>query len=189
MIARLLRNGAQVLATGGGAFINPETRKRVKDNAFSIWLRAELPVLMRRVMKRDTRPLLRDGNPEATMQKLIETRYPIYAEADMTVESRDEPHDIIVNEIITRLATGVNGAPPTTLDPQPSKTVHVDLGDRSYDVLIARGVLRDTGALIKARFRRRQMRDSDGRERRASPPFGAGGNPQGGRHFCGAPSS
>ena len=52
---------------------------------------------MRRVMKRDTRPLLRDGNPEATMRKLIETRYPVYAEADMTVESRDEPHDTIVN--------------------------------------------------------------------------------------------
>ncbi|MET0638840.1 MAG: shikimate kinase, partial [Hyphomicrobium sp.] len=63
VIARLLANGPQVLATGGGAFINPETRSRVKDVAFSIWLRAELPVLMRRVMKRDTRPLLRDGNP------------------------------------------------------------------------------------------------------------------------------
>ncbi len=152
VIARLLGNGAQVLATGGGAFIHAETRKRVKDTAFSIWLRAELPVLMRRVMKRDTRPLLRGGNPEATMQKLIEARYPIYAEADMTVESRDEPHDIIVNEIITRLATGADGAPPTTLEANPSKTVHVELGDRSYDVLITRGVLRDAGALIKARF-------------------------------------
>ncbi|HML28906.1 MAG TPA: 3-dehydroquinate synthase [Hyphomicrobium sp.] len=152
VIARLLNNGAQVLATGGGAFIHPETRKRVKDTALSIWLRAELPVLMRRVMKRDTRPLLRDGNPEVTMQKLIEARYPIYAEADMTVESRDEPHDIIVNEIITRLATGIDGAPPATLDPNPSKTVHVELGDRSYDVLITRGLVRDAGALIKARF-------------------------------------
>ena len=55
---------------------------------------------MRRVMKRDTRPLLREGNPEATMRKLIETRYPVYAEADMTVESRDEPHDVIVAEIV-----------------------------------------------------------------------------------------
>lgn len=152
VIARLLNNGAQVLATGGGAFIHPETRKRVKDTALSIWLRAELPVLMRRVMKRDTRPLLRDGNPEVTMQKLIEARYPIYAEADMTVESRDEPHDIIVNEIITRLATGIDGAPPSSLDANPSKTVHVELGDRSYDVLITRGLVRDAGSLIKARF-------------------------------------
>ncbi len=152
VIARLLANGPQVLATGGGAFINPETRQRVKDNAYAIWLRAELPVLMRRVMKRDTRPLLKEGNPEATMQKLIELRYPIYAEADMTVESRDEPHDIIVNEIITRLAIGSEGASPSTLEPNPSRTVHVELGDRSYDVLIARGILRDMGALIKARF-------------------------------------
>ncbi|MET1045191.1 MAG: 3-dehydroquinate synthase [Hyphomicrobium sp.] len=150
VIARLLANGPQVLATGGGAFINPETRSRVKDVAFSIWLRAELPVLMRRVMKRDTRPLLRDGNPEATMQKLIEARYPIYAEADMTVESRDEPHDIIVTDIITRLAS--EGPAPQAQEPNPSRAVRVDLGDRSYDVLIARGVLRDAGALIKARF-------------------------------------
>jgi shikimate kinase/3-dehydroquinate synthase len=107
---------------------------------------------MRRVMKRDTRPLLRGGNPEATMQKLIEARYPIYAEADMIVESRDEPHDLIVNEIITRIATGADGNPPTALEPNPSRTVSVELGDRSYDVLIARGVLRDAGALIKARF-------------------------------------
>lgn len=152
VIARLLANGPQVLATGGGAFINPETRQRVKDGAVSIWLRAELPVLMRRVMKRDTRPLLKHGNPEVTMQKLIETRYPIYAEADMTVDSRDEPHDTIANEIITRLATGAGGSPPETLEPSPSRTVHVELGDRSYDVLIARGLLRDVGALIKARF-------------------------------------
>jgi shikimate kinase/3-dehydroquinate synthase len=152
VIARLLANGPQVLATGGGAFINPETRRRIKDVAVSIWLRADLPVLLRRVMKRDTRPLLRDGNPEATMQKLIETRYPIYAEADMTVESRDEPHDTIVNEIIGRLATGADVSAPPSLDPNPSRTVRVELGDRSYDVLIARGVLRDVGALIKARF-------------------------------------
>ena len=76
--------------------MHPETRQRVRDNGISIWLRADLPVLMRRVMKRDTRPLLREGNPEATMRKLIEARYPIYAEADMTVESRDEPHDLAV---------------------------------------------------------------------------------------------
>jgi shikimate kinase/3-dehydroquinate synthase len=152
VIARLLGNGAQVLATGGGAFIHPETRKRIKDSALSIWLRAELPVLMRRVMKRDTRPLLREGNPEATMQKLIDARYPIYAEADMTVDSRDEPHDIIVTEIIKRLAAGGEENSPAGLEPNPSKTVHVALGDRSYDVLIARGLVRDAGALIKARF-------------------------------------
>jgi len=150
VIARLLGNGPQVLATGGGAFINPETRQRVREKGISIWLRADLPVLMRRVMKRDTRPLLRDGNPEATMRKLIEARYPIYAEADMTVESRDEPHDLAVTEILHRLATGPAAA--TTQTPSPSRSVRVDLGDRSYDVLIASGLLADTGALIKARL-------------------------------------
>ncbi len=103
VIARLLSNGPQVLATGGGAFINPETRAKIPERGVSIWLRAELPVLMRRVSKRDTRPLLKSGDPEATMRDLMEKRYPIYAEADITVESRDVPHDVIVNEIIAAL--------------------------------------------------------------------------------------
>jgi shikimate kinase/3-dehydroquinate synthase len=94
--------------------------------------------------------LLRDGNPEATMRKLIEARYPIYAEADMTVESRDEPHDLAVTEILHRLATGPAATPTQTAS--PSRSVRVDLGDRSYDVLIASGLLADTGALIKARL-------------------------------------
>ena len=114
------RNGPQVLATGGGAFMHAETRQRVRENGISIWLRAELPVLMRRVMKRDTRPLLREGNPEATMQKLIEARYPVYAEADMTVESRDEPHDIIVTEIIEPARrAGSTAQARTSLDAAP----------------------------------------------------------------------
>jgi shikimate kinase/3-dehydroquinate synthase len=150
VIARLLGNGPQVLATGGGAFMNPETRRRVRENGISIWLHADLPVLMRRVMKRDTRPLLRDGNAEATMRSLIEARYPVYAEADMTVESRDEPHDLAVAEILHRLATGSTAT--TAQAPSPSRSVRVDLGDRSYDVLIASGLLADTGALIKSRL-------------------------------------
>ena len=156
VIARLLRSGPQVLATGGGAYMHPETRRCVRENGISIWLRADLPVLMRRVMKRDTRPLLREGNPEATMRKLIETRYPVYAEADMTVESREEPHDVIVAEILNRLAA------PSTVQTKtshgtgqgaaPSRSVSVELGDRTYDVLIASGLVRDAGALIKARL-------------------------------------
>jgi shikimate kinase len=103
VIARLLSSGPQVLATGGGAFINPDTRAKIRERGVSIWLRAELPVLMRRVSKRDTRPLLKSGDPEATMRDLMNNRYPIYAEADLTVESRDVPHDVIVNEIIAAL--------------------------------------------------------------------------------------
>lgn len=103
VIARLLANGAQVLATGGGAFINPETRAKIREAGISVWLRAELPVLLRRVTKRDTRPLLRNGDPETVMRDLMEKRYPIYAEADITVESREVHHEVIVAEIIDAL--------------------------------------------------------------------------------------
>lgn len=104
VIARLLGSGPQVLATGGGAFISPETRARVQERGISIWLRAELPVLMRRIGKRDCRPLLKTGDPERVMRELMQARYPIYAEADLTVESRDTPHDSIVSDIIAALA-------------------------------------------------------------------------------------
>jgi len=103
VIARLLASGPQVLATGGGAFINPETRAKIRERGVSVWLRADLPVLMRRVSKRDTRPLLKSGDPEATMRDLMKKRYPVYAEADVTIESRDVPHDVIVNEVIVAL--------------------------------------------------------------------------------------
>jgi shikimate kinase len=103
VIARLLASGPQVLATGGGAFINPETRAKIRERGVSVWLRADLPVLMRRVSKRDTRPLLKSGDPEATMRDLMKKRYPVYAEADVTIESRDVPHDVIVNEVIASL--------------------------------------------------------------------------------------
>lgn len=103
VIARLMANGPQVLATGGGAFMNEQTRAKIKETGISIWLRADLPVLMRRVSKRDTRPLLKTGDPEQVMRNLIKTRYPVYAEADVAVESRDVPHDVIVDEIIAAL--------------------------------------------------------------------------------------
>ena len=107
VIARLLESGPQVLATGGGAYMHPDTRDGIRRNGISVWLRAELPVLMRRVQKRDTRPLLKTGNPEATMRKLIDNRYPVYAGADITVESREEPHDVIVIELMERLAAAL----------------------------------------------------------------------------------
>lgn len=103
VISRLLGAGPQVLATGGGAFINPETRANIKDRGISVWLRADLPILMRRVSKRETRPLLKTTDPEGVMRDLIAARYPIYAEADITVESRDVPHDTIVTEVLTAL--------------------------------------------------------------------------------------
>jgi shikimate kinase len=115
VIARLLGNGPQVLATGGGAFITAETRHKIREAGISIWLRAELQVLMRRVGKRDSRPLLKCGDPEQVMRSLMATRYPIYAEADLTVESRDIPHDGIVAEIIAALARHPALAQPTSI--------------------------------------------------------------------------
>lgn len=103
VIRRLLQSGPQVLATGGGAYMNAETRAAIRSSGIAIWLRAELPVLMRRVLKRDNRPLLKVGDPEAVMRGLMETRYPVYAEAELVVESRDVPHEVIVDEIVTML--------------------------------------------------------------------------------------
>ena len=111
VIERLLSNGPQVLATGGGAYMNPDTRAAIRETGFSIWLRAELPVLLRRVMKRDNRPLLKADDPEAVMRGLMEARYPIYAEADITIESRDVPHEVIVSEIVQALAEVAGLAP------------------------------------------------------------------------------
>jgi shikimate kinase len=104
VIARLLEGGPQVLATGGGAYMNAETRANIKARGLSVWLKAELKVLLKRVGRRDSRPLLTAGEPEKVMKKLIEERYPIYEEADVTVESRDVPHEMIVGAVIDALA-------------------------------------------------------------------------------------
>ena len=99
VIARLLGAGPQVLATGGGALMAAETRDNIRRSGISIWLKAELLVLMRRVSKRNTRPLL-EKDPEGVMRQLMEARYPIYATADIVVESRDLPHETVVGDII-----------------------------------------------------------------------------------------
>jgi shikimate kinase len=104
VISRLIENGAQVLATGGGAYINEETRKSIEAHGVSVWLKADLPLLMKRVMKRSDRPLLQAKDPEAVMKDLMEQRYPIYAQADVTVESKDVQHTQMVNEVVKALA-------------------------------------------------------------------------------------
>ncbi|NBJ10454.1 shikimate kinase [Microvirga arsenatis] len=103
VIARLLQEGPIVLATGGGAFMNEETRSRIAERGVSIWLKADLDILMRRVRKRSTRPLLQNPDPEGTMRRLMEQRYPVYATADITVDSHEAPHDRVVAEIIETL--------------------------------------------------------------------------------------
>jgi shikimate kinase len=104
VIARLLEGGPQVLATGGGAYINADTRANIKERGISVWLRAELRVLLKRVHRRDHRPLLTAGDPETVMRALMAERYPIYAEADLVVDSSDVPHDVIVGAAIEALA-------------------------------------------------------------------------------------
>ncbi len=104
VIARLLQGPPQVLATGGGAFVNKETRALVLAHATSVWLRADLDVLMRRVEKRDSRPLLRGGDPRATMERLMTERYPVYAQADLTVDSSNGPHASAVSLVVRALA-------------------------------------------------------------------------------------
>jgi shikimate kinase len=100
VIARLLEHGPQVLATGGGAFMNAETRALLRGKAVTIWLKAEFDVLMRRIKRRADRPLLKTDDPAATLKALIAEREPVYREADMIVCSRDEPHETIVEEIV-----------------------------------------------------------------------------------------
>jgi len=100
VIARLLEQGPQVLATGGGAFINVQTRANISDKAISVWLKAEIDVLTRRLRRRTDRPLLKTADPMATLANLLAERDPIYGEADVTVISREISHDVIVGEII-----------------------------------------------------------------------------------------
>ena len=104
VIARLLEGGPQVLATGGGAFMNADTRAAIGAKGVSIWLKAEFDVLMRRIKRRHDRPLLKTEDPDATLRALIDERYPVYALADVTVQSREVPHDKIVDEIVSGLA-------------------------------------------------------------------------------------
>ena len=103
VIARLLQEGPIVLATGGGAFMSEETRARIAGAGISVWLRADLDVLMRRVRKRSNRPLLENPDPEGTMRRLMEIRHPIYRRADLTVESHDTPHDRVVADVMKAL--------------------------------------------------------------------------------------
>jgi len=103
VIARLLDNGPAVIATGGGAIMRQETRDRIRERAVSIWLKADSDIIMRRVKRRSDRPLLQTADPEATVERLIREREPVYSQADVTVWSRDVPHEKIVDECIEAL--------------------------------------------------------------------------------------
>lgn len=104
VIARLLKEGPQVLATGGGAFMSAATRAAIAEQGLSVWLKADFDTVMARVRKRTSRPLLQNPDPEGTMKALMAKRDPVYAMADLTVYSRDVPHDEVMEDIIQALA-------------------------------------------------------------------------------------
>jgi len=114
VIARLLDGGPGVLATGGGSFMREETRRRIGDKAVSIWLKADTEIIMKRVKRRTDRPLLQTEDPVATVNRLLAEREPVYAKADLTIASRDVPHDRIVDEVIAALHARLCGSDAVT---------------------------------------------------------------------------
>ncbi|MEE9209794.1 MAG: shikimate kinase [Kiloniellales bacterium] len=99
VIARLLDKPGQVLATGGGAFMDPRTRAAIRERAISVWLRADLELLLKRTGRRNNRPLLKRGDPREILGRLIAERYPVYSQADIIVDSEDGPPEVIVERV------------------------------------------------------------------------------------------
>ena len=104
VIARLLDGGPQVLATGGGAFMPAQSREAIRAKGISVWLKADYDVLLRRIKRRSDRPMLKTDDPGETLRRLMQERDPVYAEADVTVLSRDVPHETIIAEILSAVA-------------------------------------------------------------------------------------
>lgn len=103
VILRLLENGPQVLSTGGGAFMNAQTREAIAGHGVSVWLKAELDLLMERVSKKQNRPLLKNPDPRAVLERLMAERYPVYATSDVTVPTRDDRKEVIAAEVVNAL--------------------------------------------------------------------------------------
>ena len=103
VIRRILRTGPKVLATGGGAFMNEQTRKAISRAGISVWLKADLDVLMERVGRKSNRPLLKTADPRATMQDLMDKRYPFYSRSEITIISRDEKKEVMAGEVVDAL--------------------------------------------------------------------------------------
>ena len=162
VVSRLLGEGQRVVATGGGAYMNATTRERIAERGVSLWIKADPELLLKRVRKRTNRPLMSVDDQEATMKRLVAERYPVYAEADFCVVSRDCPHDTMVNEILDLLDGGLESLPrlaqapapaphltavPTT--PAPDRViVPVELAARRYEIVIGKGLLAETGPRI-----------------------------------------
>lgn len=112
VMQRLLEGGSMILATGGGAYMNEQTRENIASAGISVWLNAELDVLMERVLRRHDRPLLKNDDPRAVMHKLMTERYPVYATADLSIMSRDEKREVIAQEVITLLLNHLRNTEP-----------------------------------------------------------------------------
>lgn len=112
VIARLLESGPLVIATGGGAFMNDLTRERIREKGISIWLKADVETLLKRVKRKSNRPLLQTPNPEATLRDLLAIREAVYSEADLFVTSSEVPHEEVVEAIVDLLETALPGADP-----------------------------------------------------------------------------
>lgn len=110
VILRILEGGRQVLSTGGGAFMNEQTRQAIISHGISVWLKADIDILMERVSKKQNRPLLKNPDPRAVMEKLMAERYPVYAKAEVTVPTRDERKEVIATEVIEALAAMLGDA-------------------------------------------------------------------------------
>ncbi len=141
VIRRLLAGDPLVLAFGGGAFVDPDTRAVVRDEAVSVWLRCTLPVLMRRVAGRSHRPLLHSGDPAEIMQRLMNQRYPLYAEADVIVDCTDEPPEVTTTQVMDAL-----------LAYRAPRRLTVNLSTTNYDVVIGDRLLERAGALLAPRL-------------------------------------
>ena len=137
VIQRLLEGPPMVLATGGGAFMDGRTRETLRGRAVSVWLRGDLPTLLRRVVGRSHRPLLAQGDPAETLQGLMEARYPVYARADLIVDCSEDSVEATTDRVQAAIAAH-----------HPAERLHVALGERSYDVVIGRDLLARSGALL-----------------------------------------
>jgi len=172
VMARLLGDGPKVVATGGGAFINAEVREKIAEQGVSVWLKADFDVLWKRVKRRTTRPLLNNPDADNILRRLIDERYPVYAQADVTVLSHEGAHEDVVDDIITRLHGFLTAPKPASLKQEPAppaappilvpeqalnghdvskniETIGVNLGGRGYDILIGDGLIGTAGEHIK----------------------------------------
>jgi shikimate kinase len=111
VILRVLENGPQILSTGGGAFMNEQTRQAIHEHGVSIWLKADLEVLFARVSKKQNRPLLKTADPRASLERLMAERYPVYAKASMTVPTRDDRKEVIAAEVLAALSDHLASVP------------------------------------------------------------------------------